>query len=184
MSLKVEIKDNKPIAQTDKHMNRVTSKDYEQRFLVHNVFTATVPAGFVIMDTKNNPRYPLKDILLDKVKYDSDRILLEYRRVYGATQKEIFMPWHFQVEIVGRNYIIQNTRPFNYKSLFPEYKEQLIICIVGDSKYDVYTPEIYSKIANLCIKPYTHTRTIKAPMKITYLVDEKNFSTKQLERWL
>ena len=43
-------------------------KAYEQRYEKHNTFSPNA-SGFVIMDTVNNPRFPLKDIILDKGKY-------------------------------------------------------------------------------------------------------------------
>lgn len=165
------------------NLNVSATKEFEQRFLIGNVFNG-VAKGFVIMDTKNNPTYPLNDVLLDKSRFDSEKTLLEYRRVYGVSPKEIYMPWHFQIELVARNYVIQTTRPYNYKSRLPKYKDYICICLVGDSKNDVYLPEIYNKIANMCIKPYTQAKINKVPLNIIYNVDNTNFSKNQLEKYL
>jgi hypothetical protein len=139
--------------------------------------------GFAIMDTYNNPSFPLTEILMDKSKFDSSVLIMEYRRVYGFTKSDIFMPWHFQVELVGREYIIQNTRPINYLSLFPEYRNRICICLVGDSTQDVYIPSLYTKIANLCIKPFTKSRVNQVKEDIIYKLD-KSFSKHQLEKHL
>ena len=157
-------------------------KSYEQRYERQNTFSP-MAGGFVIMDTVNNPKFPLKDILLDKGKYDGNFVLREYRRVYGMSPKEIFMPWHFQIEMVDREYIIQNTRPINYLSLFPEYRNRICICLVGDSTQDVYIPSLYTKIANLCIKPFTKSRVNQVKEDIIYKLD-KSFSKHQLEKHL
>lgn len=157
-------------------------KAYEQRYEKQNTFSPNA-SGFVIMDTVNNPKFPLKDILLDKGKYDSTFILREYRRVYGMSPREIFMPWHFQVELVEREYIIQNTRPVNYLSLFPEYRNRICICLIGDSTQDIYIPSIYTKIANMCIKPFTKSRINQVKEDIIYKVDP-SFSKHQLEKHL
>ena len=41
-------------------------KAYEQRYEKQNTFSPTA-SGFVIMDTVNNPKFPLKDVILDNV---------------------------------------------------------------------------------------------------------------------
>ena len=97
--------------------------------------------------------------------------------------KEIFMPWHFQIELVEREYIIQNTRPVNYLSLFPEYRNRICICLVGDSTQDVYIPSLYTKIANMCIKPFTKSRINQVKEDIIYKVDPA-FAKHQLEKHL
>ena len=164
-------------------LNKVPSiKAYEQRYEKQNTFSPTA-SGFVIMDTVNNPKFPLKDVILDKGKYDSNFVLREYRRVYGMSPKEIFMPWHFQIELVEREYIIQNTRPVNYLSLFPEYRNRICICLVGDSTQDVYIPSLYTKIANMCIKPFTKSRINQVKEDIIYKVDPA-FAKHQLEKHL
>ena len=157
-------------------------KAYEQRYEKQNTFSPTA-SGFVIMDTVNNPKFPLKDVILDKGKYDSNFVLREYRRVYGMSPKEIFMPWHFQIELVEREYIIQNTRPVNYYSPYKDYKESIIICIIGDSEKDIYMPELYQKMANICIKPFTKCRVNQVPERFLYLTG-KGFMKDQLEKLL
>lgn len=160
----------------------VLIKSYEQNYVKQNTFSPNAK-GFVIMDTVNNSQFPLKDIILDKGKFDSNFVLREYRRKYGMSPKEIFMPWHFQVELVDREYVIQNTRPVNYLSLFPKYREKICICLVGDSSQDIYIPTIYHKIANICIKPFTKSRVNQVKEDIIYEVDPA-FSKNQLEKYL
>lgn len=155
-------------------------KSLERKYIKTNTFNPNAKS-IVIMDTRNNPEFPLADIIIDNAKYDSTVLLDEFRRVYGFSKMEIFLPWHFQVELIGRDYIIQNTRPVNYYSAFKDYKESICICIVGDSNKDIYMPDLYNKIANLCIKPFTKCRVNQVPEKIIYKTG-KGFVTNQLEK--
>lgn len=157
-------------------------KNLEQKYYKNNIFNP-VAKGFVIMDTLSNPQFPLNTIILDRTKFDSSTILTEYRKVYNMSKTELFMPWHFQVELVNREYIIQNTRPVNYLTPFKDYPEHICICLVGDSGNDVYMPEIYRKIANICIKPFSRSLANQTPEKIKYLTG-KSFMQAQLEKQL
>lgn len=155
-------------------------RNLEQKFVKSNVFDV-LAQGFVIMDTMNNPKFPIDAILMDRTKFDSTTILKEYRKAYKMTKSEIFMPWHFQVELVDRDYVIQNTRPINYKTPFKEWEEYICICIVGNSNDDVYMPDIYKKIANICIKPFSRGNSLKVPETIKYLTG-KSFMVNQMDK--
>lgn len=155
-------------------------KNFEQKYVKANIFDG-VAQGFVIMDTMNNPKFMLSDILLDRTKFDSTTVLKEYRKAYNMTKQEIFMPWHFQVELVDKDYIIQNTRPINYKTPFKEWEQFICICIVGNSNEDVYMPDIYKKIANICIKPFSRGNTNHVRENITYLTG-KSFMKQQIDK--
>ena len=157
-------------------------KSLEKKFVKTNTFSPNAK-GFVIMDTLNNPEFPLSNIILDKSKFDSNVVLDEYRRIYNMSKAEIFMPWHYQVEFVGRDYTIQMTRPYNYLSGMKKYPEQICICLVGNSNDDVYTPEIYKKIANICIKPHSRAPVNKVPEDILYLTG-KSFFKQQIDKML
>ena len=157
-------------------------RSLERKYIKTNTFQPNAK-GFVLMDTWNNPQFPLTEIILDKTRYDSTIILHEFRRVYGFSKMELFMPWHFQVELVGRDYIIQNTRPVNYLSLFKEYKEHICICVVGDSTKDIYMPDLYTKIAHLCIRPFTKARVNRTPEEFINKLG-KGFAFDQIKKLL
>ena len=157
-------------------------RNLEQKYVKSNIFNP-IAKGFVIMDTLNNPQFPLNTIILDRTKFDSSTILEEYRKVYNMSKMEIFMPWHFQVELVNRDYVIQNTRPINYQTPYKEWSEHIVICIVGDSTNDVYMPDIYKKIANICIKPFSRSLANQVPEKIHYLTG-KSFMKQQIDKQL
>lgn len=155
----------------------------EKKYVKANIFDGPA-SGFVIMDTLNNPKFPIAATILDRTKFDTTTILKEYRKVYGITKSEIFMPWHFQVELVDRDYIIQNTRPINYKTPFKEYNDRIIICLVGNSQEDVYMPDIYKKIANICIKPFSNGRIEKVPIDNIKFLTGKAFMKNMLFKHL
>ena len=164
--------------------NNVNLKiEVERRFMKGNTFTPNAK-GFAIMDTYNNPSFPLVDILIDKSNFDSNILVQEYRRVYGYTKSDIFMPWHFQLEMVGREFTVQNTRPVNYLSNIKGFEEFICICIVGNSHNDVYTPDLYKKLANLCILPYTKSRVNQVPEKLEFPGIGKSLSKTQIIKLL
>ena len=55
--------------------------------------------------------------------------------------------------------------------------------MVGDSTQDVYIPSLYTKIANMCIKPFTKSRINQVKEDIIYKVDPA-FAKHQLEKHL
>lgn len=134
------------------------------------------------MDTYNNPDYGVKSFKADDTKSNFKAFVEQFRKEY-QWDKKYFLPWHFFVEIVGREYVIHTCRPFNYQSNFPNnlYKNKITIMVLGDSETDIYMSDIYSKIANMCITPYFHT-VPRFPKKISYNIS--SFSKHQLEKYL
>ena len=53
-------------------------RNLEQKYVKSNCFDV-MAKGFVVMDTLNNPKFPIDSIILDKTKFDSTTILKEYR---------------------------------------------------------------------------------------------------------
>lgn len=112
------------------------------------------PDGFIIFDSYNNEWFPLKSVTVDKVDFNLKSIKDEFHRKYGGSvMQEIFLPWHFSVEFISKNYYCINTRPIMYKSLIPGYENYISICIVGDSNLDIYSPEFYKVIAHTIMNP-------------------------------
>jgi len=129
-------------------------------------FTFDDPKGWLIMDTFNNPFFPLDVIQVDTERFDLDKIKTDYHKYYGGKPDDLFLPWHYTIEYVqGRPYII-NTRPFNYLSTIKSYEKHLSIMIIGDSNKDIYSPKFYQTIANL-INPFRYMRGF-------YLSNQKN----------
>ncbi len=112
------------------------------------------PEGFIIFDSYNNEWFPLKLIKVDKVDFNLRVMKDEFHRIYGgSSMTDIFMPWHYNVEFIGKNYYINSTRPIMYKSLIPGYENYITICITGDSNIDIYSPEFYKVIAHTVMNP-------------------------------
>lgn len=143
------------------------------------------PKGFIIFDSYNNAWFPLKLITIDKVTFGLRVIKDEFHRTYGGSaMQEIFMPWHYNVELIGKNYYAVNTRPITYKSLIPGYEEYIAICITGDSNKDIYSPEIYKVIAHTIMNPlhYIQGWRLNPDGHTEYHNLSKNFRTQQLEK--
>lgn len=110
------------------------------------------PKGVIIFDSYNNRFFPLKIVRIDKVDFNFRIIKDEFHRTYGGSAStDLFMPWHYSVELIGKNYFPINTRPIMYKSLIPDYEEYITICITGDSEIDIYSNEFYKVISHLII---------------------------------
>lgn len=112
------------------------------------------PKGFIIFDSYNNEWFPLKIVKVDKVGFDLRVVKDEFHRTYGgSSMTEIFMPWHYSIEFIGKNYFVNSSRPIMYKSLIPGYEDYITICIIGDSNTDIYSPEFYKIIAHTIMNP-------------------------------
>lgn len=112
------------------------------------------PKGFIIFDSYNNEWFPLKLVTVDKVDFNLRILKDEFHRTFGGSaMQEIFMPWHYTVELISKNYYCLSTRPIMYKSLIPEYEDYITICVVGDSNIDIYSPEFYKVIAHTVMNP-------------------------------
>jgi len=106
------------------------------------------PEGWVICDTVNNPFFPIDVLPYDTSDFDLNKIQKEFHRKYGGKPNDLFLPWHFTIDIVNNFPYIINTRPFNYKTMIPEYEKKLLFMIIGDANIDIYTKEFYHQIAN------------------------------------
>jgi len=112
------------------------------------------PEGWVVCDTVNNPFFPIDILPIDTGNFDLPKISKEFHRVYGGKINDLFLPWHYTVDIVNDfPYIIQ-TRPFNYKTFIPNYEKKLFIMIIGDSNRDIYNMNFYKAIAHQIINPF------------------------------
>ena len=112
------------------------------------------PKGFIIFDSYNNEWFPLKMVTVDKTTFDLRILKDEFHRTYGGSAaQDIFMPWHYNIELTGKNYYITSTRPITYKSLIPEYEDYISICITGNSDVDIYSPEFYKVMAHTAMNP-------------------------------
>jgi len=146
---------------------------------VQNKFTIK-PQGILITDTYNNPFFPIPRPKIDTAKFDLSEVYKQYQEFYGQG-KSLYLPWHFCVELVGKQYFVFNTRPLDMKfpinsnfaeankkeknihwdkvtKVFFKYKiydisEAIHICLIGNSDLDVYTTSVYKLVGHSCILP-------------------------------
>lgn len=109
------------------------------------------PDGIIIMDTYNNPFFPLKSVKFDTVKNEFFIIREELQKDYGITIDRLFLPWHFHLELQGTELIVRNTRPLMYKTLIPEYENYISIMITGNSNDDIYNKKLYKSLAHMVL---------------------------------
>ena len=143
------------------------------------------PKGIIIFDSYNNEWFPLKLVTIDKIDFNLRVMKDEFHRTYGGSaMAELFMPWHYNVEFIGKNYYIASTRPITYKSLIPGYEDYISICITGDSNIDIYSPELYKTIAHTIINPlhYLIGWHIKPDQQVEYHNLGSGFKEMQLKK--
>lgn len=143
------------------------------------------PKGFLIFDSYNNEWFPLTAVSVDKVTFNLRILKDEFHRKFGgSSSQELFMPWHYTIELIGKNYFPISTRPLTYKSLIPGYEDYISICIVGDSKIDIYSPDFYKVIAHTVMNPLHYLTSWKLNPNdyTTYHNLGKGFKNQQLEK--
>jgi len=132
--------------------NYLNASERENNF--NRSFLNDKPEGWVICDTVNNPFFPMDILPIDTGGFDLSKIQYEFHRTYGGKPNDLFLPWHYTIDIVNDfPYIIQ-TRPFNYKTFIPLYERKMFIMIIGDSSRDIYNLQYYKMIANTIINPF------------------------------
>lgn len=145
----------------------------------------TRPQGILIQDTYNNPFFPISRPKIDTSKLDLHEVFKKYREFY-AQKSGPFLPWHYCVEMIDDRYYIFNTRPTDmrfplsntevsqmeisdrfddmtkmfFKDNIFDIREALHICIIGNSKLDVYTIRLYNMLATTCIIPFVRYHKI------------------------
>ncbi len=147
----------------------------------NNRFIRKVNA-IIIEDTFNNLAFPMPKPIIDTKKYDLPSIIEQYTMMYSqdnfSTSLQI-LPWHFTVELVGRHYVIYNTRPLNMlypldihqlkevskdKIILNSHTEEFLnsardirttvrILVIGNSQSDVYAKQLYMKLGQFIIAP-------------------------------
>lgn len=131
----------------------------EQSFVKVATFVSK-PEGILIFDSYNNDWFPMKIVQIDKNDFSLRVMKDEFHMLYGGNSiTELFLPHHYNVEMIGKGYYPLVTRPITYKSLIPGYENYITICITGDTHTDIYSPEVYKVIANLLIAPLHHFGT-------------------------
>jgi hypothetical protein len=117
------------------------------------------PEGWVIMDSWNNPFFPIQNT---KNIMTSEFNLPELRKIfhmeYNGRPEDLFLPWHYTIDIINMTPYIIQTRPFNYKTYIPNYEKKIFIVLFGDSNVDIYPETLYKTIAHAIINPFKAMR--------------------------
>lgn len=135
------------------------------------------PTGIVIEDSVNNLAFPMPIPIVDTNKLNLPVIYNQYLTLYSNDTFNKTLPWHYVIEFLDNDYIIYNTRPMdimypyttqevadfnnpvindfssNFLESSNEKKYMIHILIIGDSKKDVYTRQLYRKICDYIIGP-------------------------------
>jgi len=134
----------------------------ENRFKQTNLMK-TRPKGWLIMDSWNNKIFPMDIFSVDTMKFDTEKLAKEFHQKFGGSQRDLFLPWHWVVEIInGKPFVIQ-TRPPLYKSNIPGFANYFTIMIIGDSNQDIYPGLLYKQISHMIINPWKYIPSVRVP---------------------
>ncbi len=134
----------------------------ENRFKQPNLMK-TRPKGWLIMDSANNESFPMDIFAIDTMKFDSEKLATWFHQKYGGSVRDLFLPWHYIVELInGKPFVIQ-TRPLMYKSNIPGFKNHYTIMIIGDGNQDIYPGALYRQISHMCINPMKYMIGARIP---------------------
>ena len=114
------------------------------------------PKGWLIMDSWNNEIFPMDIFAVDTMKFDTERLSREFHKVYGGSNRDLFLPWHWTIELVNGKPFVMQTRPILYKSNISGYKNHLTIMIIGDGNQDIYPGIFYKMMAHNIINPWKY----------------------------
>jgi len=167
------------------------SKAYQVDQYIENRYKRTNqiikrPKGWIIMDTVNNKRFPMDIRQVDTMGFDTIKIHDQFHELYGGSKRDIFLPWHFTIDIVDEKPFIINTRPFTYKSGFDGYENYLTFMIIGDSNIDIYPGSFYKTMAHLVMNQFKFMQQfhVQNEKKDIIYWTGKNFQTINLEKEL
>jgi len=141
------------------------------------------PKGWLIIDSVNNPFFPTNIFEIDTLQFNTDKLKVDLHKKYGGNIRDLFMPWHYTVDLVNEQPFIVQTRPPMYKSLLPGYERWHVICIIGDSSVDIYGSKFYKQIAHNIINPWQYVPGVKMNTKIEFMTG-KNFDQVKLKKEL
>ena len=124
----------------------------------------TRPTGWIVMDSWNNKIFPMTNgQSIDSMKFDTEKLQTIFHQEYGGSTRDLFLPWHYTMDLVNNKPFVVQTRPLMYKSGFPGFQNYITIMIVGDSNQDIYSGLFYKQMAHCIINPLKHAPGIRMP---------------------
>jgi len=150
------------------------------------IHTIDKPKGWLIMDSVNNPFFPIDSIQYDTGDFDLARLRKYFHQIYGGKPNDLFLPWHYTIDVVNQTPYVINTRPFNYKTPIPNFEKHLSIMIIGNTKTDIYDLEFYKTIAHFIINPFRFLNGFQLTnqRKIFTFKTKENFDIDKLMRYV
>ncbi len=134
----------------------------ENRFKRTNLMKSR-PKGWLIADTWNNEAFPMDIFQIDTMKFNTSKLADWFHQKYGGSKRDLFLPWHYIVELVdSKPYVIQ-ARPLMYRSNIPGFKDHYTILIIGDGNQDIYPGLFYKQMAHMCINPMKYMIGARIP---------------------
>lgn len=112
------------------------------------------PKGWLIMDSVNNKSFPMDLFQIDNMNFNTNKLKNFFHQNYGGSKRDLFLPWHYTVELVEQTPFVIQTRPLLYKSRIPNFENHITIMIIGDANIDIYNNTYYKAIAHQIINPY------------------------------
>jgi hypothetical protein len=132
----------------------------ENRFKQTNLIK-TRPKGRLIMDSWNNKSFPMDVFEIDTMKFNTEKLAMWFHQKYGGSTRDLFLPWHWVVELInGKPFVVQ-TRPPMYKSNIPGFKNHFTIMIIGNADVDIYPSVLYKQIAHMIINPWKYIQGVR-----------------------
>jgi len=119
------------------------------------------PKGWLIMDSWNNKSFPMDIFSVDTMKFDTYKLFMEFHRKFGGSNRDLFLPWHWVVEIVRERPFVIQTRPPMYKSNIPGFANYFTVMIVGDGNQDIYPGLLYKQLAHNVINPWKFIPSVR-----------------------
>jgi len=144
------------------------SRIYQPNAYAENRFKQTHmiknrPKGWLIMDSWNNKIFPTDIFSVDTMKFDTERLARDFHQHYGGSQRDLFLPWHFTIELINEKPFVIQTRPPMYKSNIPGFANYFTIMIIGDSNQDLYPGLFYKQMAHSIINPWKFITGVRMP---------------------
>ncbi len=121
------------------------------------------PTGWLIMDSKNNKMFPQDIFTIDTMQFNTEKLAKDFHQNYGGNSRDLFLPWHYTMDLVNNKPFVIQTRPIMYKSGIPGYQNYMVIMIIGDSNEDLYQGQFYKQIAHMIMNPLKFLPSVRMP---------------------
>ena len=121
------------------------------------------PKGWLILDSYNNQAYPMDIFTVDTMKFDTEKLQKEFHQKYGGSVRDLFLPWHYTIELINQKPFVIQTRPPMYKSEIPGFANYFTVMIIGDSNQDLYPGVFYKQLAHMIINPWKYIQGVRMP---------------------